>query len=690
MRKLTRKMSLLQKLVIVISTVVIVPILIIGIMATKISRTALEEQSRNSKAALASQTADMIDEEMERINQMFLQVSLGTNFQNVVNNLEPKQGLSDKEKAEWTLERKKLLQVLDKDIQSITITNKFISSMSLMYVTGDVIGPVSVMPEGVTDVRKTSVYQKLIKSSDMVWLNADEVDMYVNNGYLTVGKSVKSFYYSDTEAVGAVKIELNYDAFQSMLSKVKIGEEDTSYLIASNGNLISPLPYNEVVQSEKAPVFTEVEERAKSVDADTFTTKVNDVSMIVTYNKCDKSGLIYVITIPEAEVFQGSNEIRNLILLIGIIFSVVAVFGGLLFALNMIRALKSVEKTMFLSAGGDLTVEAKTRRTDEIGKVAGSFNSMVKSIRGLISQSNEMSEEVSKTAESLSKISDATSRTASEISSAINDVAMGAGLQSEEVERSVQIFTGLADEIGYAVSSTNVMEAAAKNVKNYTVEGIQAASVLDGKALEVITITEEVAEQISGLAKSITVINEFTEILNITSEQTELLSLNASIEAARAGEHGKGFTVVAEEIRKLAEQSSRQTKKIESLTNEILAKTKSSTEFVMKANTVIKEQAESAKDSAEYFGKIDMAMNELLQNMNRIMEVIHKIDQDKDSVLNSINSIAEVTEVAAAASEEVSASTQEQLSTLEELANMAIMLKNYSKNLEENLKRFKV
>ncbi len=690
MKKLTKKMSLLQKLVIVILSVVIVPILIIGIMATSISKTALEEQSRNSKAALASQTADMIDQEMDRINQMFLQVSLSTAFQDVVNNLEPKKGLSDKEKAEWSMARKKLLQVLDKEIQSITITNKFISSISLMYVTGDVIGPVSTLPEGITDVRKTLVYQKLIDSKDMVWLNADEVDTYVNSGYLTVGKAVKSFYYSDTEAVGAVKIELSYDAFSSMLSKIKVGENDSSYLIATNGNRISSLPYNEMGQGEEEPIFAEVEERAKEVDADTFTTKINDTNMIVTYNKCDKSGFIYMILIPESEVLQGSNEIRDLILLVGAIFSILAVLGGLFFALNMIRALKGVEKTMFLSAEGDLTVTAKTRRTDEIGKVAGSFNSMVKSLRGLISQSNDLSVEVSRTAESLSKISAATSRTASEISSAINDVASGAGMQSEEVDRSVQVVSSLADGIGNAVSSTNVMEAAARNVKNYTVEGIQAAQILDGKALEVISITEEVAEQISGLAKSITVINEFTEILNITSEQTELLSLNASIEAARAGEHGKGFTVVAEEIRKLAEQSGRQTKKIESLTNEILSKTKASTEFVMKANTVIKEQAESAKASAEYFSKIDMAMNELLQNMTRIMEAIHRIDQDKDSVLSSINNIAEASEVAAAASEEVSASTQEQLSTLEELENMAIMLKNYSKNLEENLRHFKV
>ena len=688
MKKFLKRMSLLQKLISVILTVVFVPILIIGIMATGISKAALEEQSRKSKEALASQTADMIDQEMDRINQMFLQVSLSTAFQDVVNNLEPQKALNDKEKAEWSMERKKLLQVLDKEIQSITITNKFINSLSLMYVTGDVISPVATLPEGVTDVRETVVYRKLIDSTDMIWLNADEVDTYVNDGYLTVGKAVKSFYYSNTESVGAVKIELSYDAFKSMLSKIKVGENDSSYLIASNGSRISALPYSEMVQGEEEPVFTEVEERAKLVEADTFTMEVNGVSTIVTYNKCDKSGFIYIIKIPEAEVLQGSNEIKNLIMLVGAAFSALAVFGGSFFALNMTKALKGVEKTMSLSAEGDLTVTARTKRTDEIGKVASSFNAMAKSLRTLISQSNELSEEVSKTAEALSKISAATTRTASEISSAIDDVAMGAGMQSEEIDNSVQVFASLADGIGHAVSSTNAMESAARNVKNYTVEGIQAAQLLDGKALEVISITEGVAEQISGLAKSITVINEFTEILNTTSEQTELLSLNASIEAARAGEHGRGFTVVAEEIRKLAEQSGRQTEKIESLTKEILSKTKASTEFIMKANTVIKEQAESSKASADYFDKIDTAMNELLQDMKKIMEVIHKIDQDKDSVLGSINHIAEASEAAAAASEEVSASTQEQLNTLEELATMAVMLKNCSKNLEENLKRF--
>lgn len=690
MRKLTKKMSLLQKMVAIILTVVIVPILIIGNIATNISKTALENQSENSKAAIASQTANMIDQEMERINQMFLQVSTGTAFQEVVKNLMPKKGLSNKDKAEWNLSRMKYLQVLDKDIQSITISNKYISNMSLMYVTGDIVGPSKSLPEKVNDIRETKVYQKLIDSKDMIWLKKDEADMFVGSPNLSVGKAVKSSYYSDSEPVAVVMMELNYDTFRSMLSKIKIGENDMSYLIATNGTLISSLTYEETEQIEKEPVFAEVTARADKIVADSFVMNVNGVSSIVTYNKCDKSGLIYMIVIPKAEVFQGSDEIRNSIFLIGLIFSVIAVFGGLYFSLNMVKELKDVEKTMFISAKGDLTVTAQSNRTDEIGKVANSFNTMVNSIRMLLIQSKEVSREVNETAESLTRISDSSSCTAKEISDAINDVANGAGQQSEEVDKSVRIFQGLAEEIKNAVISTNIMVSGAKNAKDYTAQGIQTAKILDKKAIEVISITAQVVDQITGLGQSIMIISEFTKILNEISDQTKLLALNASIEAARAGEYGKGFTVVAGEIRKLAEQSESQTKKIETLVSKILFQTKDSTEFVMKANNVIKEQAESAKDSVEYFGKIDVAMTELQQNIHRINGAIYKIDQDKDSVLNSINNIAAVSEVAAASSEEVSASTQEQLNSLEELTKMAISLNQYSKNLEETLKHFKV
>lgn len=480
-------MSLQKKMAALILTLVIAPILMIGMIATNISKNALENQSESSKSAIASQMAGMIDQEMKRIDQMFLQVSTSTAFQEMVKNLEPKKDLSDKEKAEWNLNRMKYLRVLDKDIQSITISNQYISIMSLIYVTGDIVGPPRNLPEEIDDVRKTKVYQKLIESKDMIWLNKDETDMFVDNPYLTVGKLVQSFYYSETEPVGAIMLELNYDAFRSMLSKIKIGKEDISYLITANGKLISSLPYKETTQMEKEPVVDEVTARAARTVADTFTFDVNGVSSIVNYNKCELSGLIYMVVVPKKEVFQGSYKISNIIFLIGLFSSVLAVFIGLFFSLNMVKDLKDVEKIMFLSAKGNLTVAAQTKRDDEIGKVAASFNSMVKSISNLLVQSKEVSGEVNKTAESLLRISDSSSSTAKEISSAINDVANGAGAQSEEIDRSVHIFQGLAEEIKNAAISTDIIVSGAKDAKNSTAQGIQTAKTLDKKTLEVIT-----------------------------------------------------------------------------------------------------------------------------------------------------------------------------------------------------------
>jgi len=110
----------------------------------------------------------------------------------------------------------------------------------------------------------------------------------VDSRYLTVGKSVRSFYYSDSEPVAAVAVELSYNAFQAMLSGIKIGENDMSYLIAANGSLISSQPFEQTQQVEKEPVFAEAAARAENTPADTFITDVKGVRSIITYKKCKR------------------------------------------------------------------------------------------------------------------------------------------------------------------------------------------------------------------------------------------------------------------------------------------------------------------------------------------------------------------------------------------------------------------
>lgn len=688
--KLTKRMSLLQKLIVLILIIVVLPMTLIGILATDISAKALENQTEKSKAALAAQTSSMIDQEILRIEDTFLKITVSPTFSAVVKNLKPIVSMDSKEEAEWRLNRIGLIGDFDKEMHNSVASNKYIDSLTVAFATGDIVGSNINLTEGIDDIRDTLTYKSLLESKDLIWLTSDKIDISDNGETLLLGKRLKSNAYSDTEPVAVAMAEIKYGTFQKLLAGIKVGDRDMSYIILPNGTIISPLEYEKAQTMQDSAYVEEVTARANNLDADTFEISVDGENTIITYDRCDNTGIIYMLAIPEKEVLQGSRTIRDSILLIGIVFSTVAVFGGLLFAFGMTKALKSVVETMTIAAKGNLTVTVQTSRTDEIGKVADAFNTMVRSIREIITRSKNVSDTVNKTSMELTDISEQSSQAASEIADAINDVANGAGQQSEEADQSVRTFSGLANGINYVVDSTKVMEVEAANVKNYIIEGIQTANDLNAKAMEVNTITTEIVEQISSLCRSITGINKITDILKEISDQTKLLSLNATIESARSGEYGRGLTVVAEEIRKLADQSSVQTKQIEKLVYTIQSQADDSTSFVIKADAVIKEQVESVKDSTECFNKIDNATNELMLNISKIMEAIYKINGDKDSVINSINNMAAVSEMAAASAQEVSASTQVQLSSLEELNDMAIMLNGYSKNLDEALNGFEV
>ncbi len=674
--------SLLARFVIVFLLVVTVPTSIIGVISTRVSSKALEDQLAGSKDNLALQISNLVDDQILRISDVFFQISVSPAlidalvFQNE-DEVEPSK------QAQWKVDKINNLGVLGRYVQSQAVANEYIDSMTIVFSDGETAGSRLPYPEGMDDFRESVTYKTLLGHKDLYWLSPDQEDLSINKEGLIAGQAIG-------QDAGVIFIELNYDSFKSLLETIDIGKSDVSYLISPTGSIIST--YNSTANGNLRDweLFRLIREKAATEDAGTFNAMVNGVMNIVSYNKCDSSNFIYVITISEAEVLAGSRQIRNTIVLLGATFAVLAVFGGLAYALSITKALKRLMDNMFKAADGDLTVMIESERKDEIGKVADTLNTMVSSISKLIVKSKEVSADVHSSSEELATISEDTSKTASEIANAINGIALGANKQRDEVDNSLKTFTVLADQINHVVEGTQIMETAAGNVKTYTLEGIQLSETLNNNAMDVKRITSDVVVQNDDLAKSITSINKITSILNEISDQTRLLSLNASIEAARAGESGRGFMVVAEEVGKLAEQSNIKTSEIEALVTIVFEKAKDSIKSVKEADKVIGKQTDSVEDSVEYFRKIDSATDELMENIKMIMNIIIEIANDKDLVMKSMESIAEVSEMAAASAEEVSASTEEQLSAIEVLNKMAVTLHSFASTLEEILSRFKV
>ncbi len=681
--KKTAVKSLLKRMVIAIFLVVMIPTTVIAIFATRISSEALQNQMKKSKETLALQTSNFVEEQMKHISDKFFQITISTSYREALQLINEKPPSNPVELARWNLDKINAIGTLTRDVQSAAVSDKYIASMSIIFKDGTITGTVLKAAHSDESLLQTSAYNSLKGNESLTWIESSEIDLSVMKEGLMAGMDLNG--YGDV-----ILMELNYSAFQDALKKIDIGETDYSYLIAPSGAVITSEDYD--AEKNAALVQSELVRRIKAEtvekNAGSLVLDLEGVRTIVNYIKSNDSGFIYILAISEDEVLALSKNIRNTTMMLGAIFSVLSVLGGVVFIMGITKALNKVMGGMSKAEKGDLTSSIEIKRQDEFGQLARMYNSMVSSIKGMIRNSIEVSHQIHTSAETLATISNDSSKASSEIADAISDVAVGAEKQNGLVVESSHTVDSLAGRIEEVVKSTAAMEDSAGFVKGYTKEGITLAENLNEKAMEVKTITNDVVVLINDLSNSITNINKINGILNEISDMTKLLSLNASIEAARAGESGRGFMVVAEEIGKLAEQSYKHTSEIESLVSTLLEKTEHTSKFVKNADEVIVDQTNLVKESVDYFNKIDYATDELGKNISEIARSIHIIDSDKEHMIDSIKNIAEISEMAAASSEQVSASTQQQLSSIQELNVMASQLNAYAENLEASLKKF--
>ena len=202
--------------------------------------------------------------------------------------------------------------------------------------------------------------------------------------------------------------------------------------------------------------------------------------------------------------------------------------------------------------------------------------------------------------------------------------------------------------------------------------------------------TIKVNEIIKDMYDSSLQISTISDALTNITDQTSLLSLNASIEAARAKEAGKGFSVVASEIGKLAEQSRISTEEIKDIIENIQHKAAIAAESVEATKVVVEEQDISVSQTQTIFEEILKSIDQMSESMKNIREQIVVTNSDKETLLSSIENISSVSQETASASEEVTASTEEISATMEQFSSYSLELKNLAIKLSEEAEKFKI
>ncbi|TLS52410.1 methyl-accepting chemotaxis protein [Paenibacillus antri] len=393
----------------------------------------------------------------------------------------------------------------------------------------------------------------------------------------------------------------------------------------------------------------------------------------------------------EEEFYGSLEDIRSITFWISLGAIVVSALCFYAFNRKKLNALKAMTRAANEVAVGNLNVPSVVLASnDEIGQMATAFNTMTSQLRELVSRMQTLGGNTASAALELSALSEETTASSEQIARAVEEITQGAVTQADDVER-IHHQTELLTE---TVGKLNEQNA---NVLGRTDQG--AANVAQGKrqVLQLQAANRSAKEGLASINESIERLNEkaagiamIVGTIQQVAKQTNMLALNAGIEAARAGEHGRGFAIVAQEIRKLAESTSASGGEIQQMIESIGDEVKRNLSLVHETLSLAATLDEAVFHTEKDFVRIAETITDIDASIRRSSEYVDRVSEAVQTVYDGIQNVSAVSQQTSAATEQVSASIDEQLNAINTISKQAEELNALSDGLSAMIGKFKI
>lgn len=393
----------------------------------------------------------------------------------------------------------------------------------------------------------------------------------------------------------------------------------------------------------------------------------------------------------------ASQEVINSIMS-DIITYVGVIIGGILviavvllvyFSRKMKTRVQAILDNLQKAGNGDFRDSHQEESKDELGQISDSFNKMKENLSELLQNVSSASAHLASSSEELTATSEQSVKAAEDVAKTIDDISKGATDQAEDTEKGsedVNVLGRTIEQNQQYVENLNDVAAELGSLKD---QGMKLVGDLIEKTTENNRVTEEVHGIISETNTNTGKIESASGMIKNISEQTNLLALNASIEAARAGEAGKGFSVVADEIRKLAEQSNKFSDEISTIIQTLAEKTTKAVSKMEESKQMSEVQSKSVHETTETFEGVAKAIEKMRVTLGDLNTSSEDMEQKKEEIIRVIENLSAISEENAASTEEMSASIQEQRASMEEIASSSETLAKLAEEMQTNVTKFR-
>ncbi|WP_146548731.1 methyl-accepting chemotaxis protein [Rummeliibacillus suwonensis] len=508
----------------------------------------------------------------------------------------------------------------------------------------------------------------------------------------SLGKMFISFgvqVVKNSTPVGVITGDYVLDSIQSIVSDVKIRDSGYAFLMDNNGKFLTH-PDAKKVNKETVQKFLKIPIEKFSKEKQLMETTIKGTNYTLQYEKIDGVPWKLVLLVPTKELYADVQGMVYQQIVVSIVLIVLIAIIIYLLARYMRGEVQVINKHLGHLATGDLTQTMSVATRDEFGEMAQYYNHSVEALRKMVKNILTESETVASTAEELTASVQEVNHSVTEVAISIQDVAENTNKQQVVSDQLESATTQLANEMTKVKNTLKNTVTHSAATSDLAVEGAKQISAFVDEFTHLHTQIEDSANLVSNLSDYSIKIEKMSQLISSITEQTNLLSLNAAIEAARAGEAGKGFAVVAGEVKELAEQTSQASQEIATLVHNVQNQINKASLMMEQSRSIAQNGLVSVQQAGVNFDTIAKAIMELKQT---IEQTSFSTTNAYDKLTKVTFKVQEISKQAVATNDHtlnVSAITEEQASTMTEMATAAEQLAKLAQNLQEETGKFNV